>query len=499
MAEALYHAHEKGIVHRDLKPANIIVDRAGRPHVIDFGLAKWLHDDHHLTMEGELLGTPAYMSPEQANGETANVGHTSDVYSLGVILYEMLVGRCPFVGDRGSVIHQILSRNPTLPRSLNAKIPRDLETICVRSLEKDFSRRYATMQEMAVDLRRFVRGEPILARRVGLLEKSWRWIRRRPAVAALILSLVVVAAASAMIFSLKEKNYRLQGYRHVHVSTKPEGARVAFVPIDVRTGEPDCDPSGIVRPLGTTPLKAVLKAGRYFVEAVLPGDGNMPFAEVYRTVPDASDMSAASRQLNRADGYDEDTLRVAITISQNSDVIATMVAVPIDIASRRENPLLPEVLLVDSNETTPSSLYKLAAQPVPENDSERSIAFRTAVGQVEELSKRLPSAAEYDAIVAAAKNGKLTFVGSGRKATMDDLFGGLPEWTTTNYDFPWRGEFTAVSTLRSKRILKGFGDPDAFPELLRFADGKLLSYPDTPSPNIGFRGVRSGAPRFVKP
>ena len=195
MAEALHYAHGQGVIHRDVKPANILLDGQGEPHLTDFGLAKREVGEITVTTEGEPLGTPAYMSPEQARGERHRVDGRSDLYSLGVVLYQMLTGELPFWADNWPmVVKRLLTEEPRPPRRINAAIPRDLETICLKCLEKEPSRRYATAAAMAEDLRRFSRGEPILARPVGHVERLERWCRRKPVVASLSLALVVVSA-----------------------------------------------------------------------------------------------------------------------------------------------------------------------------------------------------------------------------------------------------------------------------------------------------------------
>jgi WD40 repeat protein/predicted Ser/Thr protein kinase len=212
IAEAIHYAHERSILHRDLKPANVLIDENDQPRVTDFGLAKDLHKQTDLTLSGQVLGSPSYMSPEQAEARRGKVGVRSDVYSLGAILYHLLTARPPFTADSiAKTLHQVQNDEPVSPRLLNGAVPQDLATICLKCLEKEPDKRYATAEALAEDLGRFLDRKPILARPISRPEKLWRWCRRNPVVATL-------AATATLIFVLGFAGVTWQGHRARHAA-----------------------------------------------------------------------------------------------------------------------------------------------------------------------------------------------------------------------------------------------------------------------------------------
>jgi hypothetical protein len=436
------------------------------------------------------------MSPEQASGNSAQMGSKSDIYSLGVLLFELLTGNSLFEGDPESVIRQILVREPARPRSIKRTVPRNLETICLKAIEKDPARRYETAADLAVDLRNFASGLPILARRTNTLEQIGLLMRSHPTISAMLaIGTIVLATGGVAISSLRSQNHRLEGFRPVYVTTNPSGARVAVVPLDSSTNEPSADSTQILCPSSPTPLTFDAKSGRYLLEVELIGSDGPLFAEVYRTVGEKSGQSDASTRANIKAGLDPETCRLStIDLTSLADATSHMVKIKIDEESRKLNPLLPNELYVDPHQTLPgdgdSSDTKLKGLLSTTSAGEPCLTYQAAVEWAERNHKRLASAAEYDAIAKAIKRGEVS-------QSIADLFDDHPEYTSTARVAPPVSGNAVANRLREMHVLKGYGDSTSFPEMIAWTDGSLLAPHDCKSAKIGIRGVLSSTPRFL--
>src|SRR5213080_2655013 len=210
VARTVHYAHEHGILHRDIKPGNILLDQKGEPHLTDFGLARLVEHGSTVTGSLEVMGTPSYMAPEQAVGNNAAVGRATDVYGLGAVLYELLTGRPPFAGETTyETIHLLLDSEPRQPRQWNRKIDRDLSAICLKCLEKGPRHRYASALALAEDLERWLRHEPIRAKRSGFFTHVRKWVHRNRIIAALLLLSVVLAAGLSVTIWERESVRRI--------------------------------------------------------------------------------------------------------------------------------------------------------------------------------------------------------------------------------------------------------------------------------------------------
>ncbi len=272
VARAVQHAHENGVLHRDLKPSNVLIGADDRPRVTDFGLARQARADDRLTATGEVLGTPNYMPPEQASDKHGPVGAASDVYALGAVLYELLTGRPPFQAEtRFDTLLLVLHNDPVPPSRLNPKVPRDLETVCLKCLHKEPLRRYPTAAALAEDLGRFRRGEPVRARPVGAGERAARWCRRNRAVTALVAGLFL-ALTTGLAVSLS------QWWRADEEATRAQQER------DAARAERER-------------AEANLDRADEAVERMLRHLGNERLAEVPQATPVRRDLLLEARQL----------------------------------------------------------------------------------------------------------------------------------------------------------------------------------------------------------
>lgn len=480
IASALRHAHTQGVIHRDLKPANILLDSSANPHIADFGLAKQISAQATLTLDSQILGTPAYMAPEQAKGESRVVDARSDIYSLGVMLYEMLTGRRPFEGTFDEVLRAVVTQQMPRPRQVNRAIPRDLELICIKSTEKLPSDRYQTAEELEQDLRRFLDGVPIRARRYRMFELAWRAVRRRLAIAAAVLVAFVATGASAWVWWTAPKSPEsFDGPRLIRLATEPPGAKVLFVPISQLDGEPD--PKRAVQATGVSPVEIKLAPGEYWVEAVLP-DGR--FHEVVRGVPKLGALRDNYRLQTATNG----AFALPDVKIPDKNVTADMIYVP-------NHDALP--FYVDIAEATEADLHAHHCETLRYNTNGEfasvagPVRYQVAGKYAESVGKRLPTDEEWEHAQSVLPQ---------RKA------GDLAEWTSTQVLSPDNESELIIHGQRyadccivrggSRKLI--WGDADLTPSDYAAANSAPISVaaPYRDYPGIGIRCVRSAKPHF---
>jgi eukaryotic-like serine/threonine-protein kinase len=544
IARAVHHAHQHGILHRDLKPANILLHMApesfnATPFVADFGLAKQLKPlQLHVIPSRSGIGTFQYMSPEQARGNTA-IDARSDVYGLGATLYHMLTGKPPF-DDPGKA--ESYSEEAASPRSSNASVARDLQTICLKALEKSPERRYQSANDMADDVRSFMLGVPIRARRQTWADRGVRWTKRNPtltvlvAIATLLLGLVGFMGWHNYFGGKTEESE----IRKIRFTTNPIGARVAFVPIDRNTGEPV--PEQAVHPRDVTPLKTQLKPGRYLVSAVIEGHG---FHEVYREVPARGDEQARGPYGHQSWTVEDDgtiELPPIARIPNPTEATAGMVFFPggefdvgddnVQGAKRHRRNIAPYWLA--QTEVTVGQ-YKKVKNQLPdglspnaaltaESDPITYVKYFNAIDFAERIGLRLPDEYEYE--FAATNGGTTKFPWGDDKTKLSTWsFGPVrtPNFDQTRTETPVFGLYSGVAELTDSRMIAPIGLPQAVRDASRnsrvirggpfsVADGRpnqiewIMTGPcfrhgideDRALPGLGFRCARSYNPRFLR-
>lgn len=418
LCQAVHAAHAANVVHRDLKPSNVLMDENDKPHITDFGLAKRdCGQDVSITRSGRVIGTPLYMSPEQARGDTNATSHLSDIYSLGVILYEMLTGATPFCATNSTtLLHRIITEEPVPPRGLVNGLDRDLNTICLKALCKEPWNRYRTALEMADDLQRYVNGEPIRARRARLPERGWRWARRHRLVVGLSGGIGCLAVAVCILLLRSGPNQTPGPPAHpVRITFSLSGNNLppssvgnwAMIPLDDETRLPNLPRT--VRVANAASARVELAPGNYLVVLEVP---NFGFHEVYRYVPQDPQALPGSFNHNRWQLAEDGIIDLpAINVRRAEAVTANMVLVNggsfvmgagLDGMSPAHTREVTSYYL-DVTEVSTGDLVKVFRSGTPESDEATrdsypavNVSWHLATAYAEAVGKRLMSEVEYE-------------------------------------------------------------------------------------------------------